>query len=369
MKTSVWKNLLLFLSKISKLDINEELRKENEYLKAEIDIYRKQLEQLGRRPKFTDGMRRRLVEKSLALGRRMRDVVTIVRPDTILRWQRRMIAALYDGSKSVKRGRGRPPMNKQIVEAVIKLATENPCWGYDRITGELKKNGVGLSASSVANILDNHGLHPSGTRRHDGMSWGNFIRTHADLWATDFFTAHVWTSCGLVAYYVLFFIHIRTRRIVIAGATPHPNTEWIAQQERNITGFDGALQSATHLIHDRDGKYPKVFDTILQSAGVKPIRLPSHSPNLNAFAERFVHTIKEECLEKLVLVGERSLFKALHEFETHYMTERPHQGVGNVLIEPEKQIARIPLAQDKILELECRQRLGGLLKSYSRKAA
>ena len=260
-------------------------------------------------------------------------------------------------------------MDGKIVEAVVNMATENPRWGYDRIVGELKKNGVRLSATSVANILDDHGIHPSRTRRHDGMSWADFIRSHADLWATDFFTAHVWTSCGLVAYYVLFFIHVRTRRIFIAGATPHPDTEWIAQQARNVTGFDGALQSATHLIHDRDGKYPKAFDAILQSAGVKPVRLPPHSPNLNAFAERFVHTVKEECLERLVLVGEHSLFKALHEFEAHYMAERPHQGIGNCLVESKAPGAYILLQQDRPLEWECRQRLGGLLKSYSRKAA
>ena len=259
-------------------------------------------------------------------------------------------------------------MDGKIVEAVVKMATENPRWGYDRIVGELKKNGIWLSATSVATILDDHGIHPARTRRHDGMSWADFIRSHADLWATDFFTAHVWTSCGLVAYYVLFFIHVRTRRIFIAGATPHPNAEWVAQQARNITGFDGALHSATHLIHDRDGKYPEVFDAILQSSGVRPIRLPPHSPNLNAFAERFVHTIKEECLERLVLVGEHSLFKALHEFDAHYMTERPHQGIGNRLVEPEGH-AGIPPQQDRPLELNCHRRLGGLLKSYSRMAA
>ena len=252
---------------------------------------------------------------------------------------------------------------------VGKMATENPRWGYDRIVGELKKNGIRLSASSVANILEAHGIHPARMRHHDGMSWSDFIRTHADLWATDFFTAHVWTSCGLVAYYVLFFMHVRTRRIVIADATPHPDTEWVAQQARNVTGFDGALQSATHLVHDRDGKYPKAFNMILQSAGIKPVRLPPHSPNLNAFAERFVHTVKKECLEQLVLVEEHSIFKALHEFEAHYMTERPHQGIGNRLVEPKAPGAYIPSQQDRLLEWECRQRLGGLLKSYSCKTA
>ena len=335
MRQGLWRNVLRFLVKVSHIDLNEELLRENEYLKAEIDVYRKQLEQLGKRPRFTDGMRRRLVGKALALGRRMRDVVTIVRPDTILKWQRRMVAALYDSSGSERRGRGRPAIDGGIVKAVVRMAEENPAWGYDRIVGKLGKNGIVLSATSVACILDKHGIHPVKERRRGGMSWAEFLRTHTNLWATDFLAAHVWTSCGLVAYYILFFIHVRTRRIVIADATPRPNAEWAAQQARNVTGFDGALRDATHLVHDRDSKYPREFDAVLRSAGVRPVRLPPHSPNLNAFAERFVHTLKSECLERLVLVGEKSLLKALREFEAHYLTERPHQGIGNSLVEPD----------------------------------
>ena len=198
MRQGLWRNVLRFLVKVSHIDLNEELLRENEYLKAEIDVYRKQLEQLGKRPRFTDGMRRRLVGKALALGRRMRDVVTIVRPDTILRWQRRMVAALYDSSGSGRRGRGRPAVGEGIVEAVMRMAEENLAWGYDRIVGELGKNGIVLSATSVAGILDKHGIHPVKERRHGGMSWAEFLRTHASLRATDFLAAHVWTSCGLV---------------------------------------------------------------------------------------------------------------------------------------------------------------------------
>ncbi|MBQ7651887.1 MAG: hypothetical protein IJS15_13060 [Victivallales bacterium] len=172
----LWRNVLRFLVKVSHIDLNEELLRENEYLKAEIDVYRKQLEQLGKRPRFTDGMRRRLVGKALVLGRRMRDVVTIVRPDTILRWQRRMVAALYDSSGSGRRGRGRPAIGEGIVEAVVRMAKENPAWGYDRIVGELGKNGIELSATSVAGILDKHGIHPVKKRGRGGMSWAEFLR-------------------------------------------------------------------------------------------------------------------------------------------------------------------------------------------------
>jgi len=140
-------------------------------------------------------------------------------------------------------------------------------------------------------------------------------------------------------------------------------------QARNVTGFDGALRDATHLIHDRDSKYPREFDAVLRSASIRPVRLPPHSPNLNAFAVRFVHTFKSECLERLVLVGEKSLLKALREFEAHYLTERPHQGIGNSLVEPDGKITAAPSEPNAPLEWDCRRRLGGLLKSYSRKAA
>ncbi|MFA6714803.1 MAG: integrase core domain-containing protein [Victivallaceae bacterium] len=189
----------------------------------------------------------------------------------------------------------------------------------------------------------------------------NEVHVHKDvLWATDFFTSEVWTKSGLITYYVLFFVHIATRKIVIGGMTPHPNGEWMAQIARNISGFDGELIDAKYLIHDRDGKYTAQFDAMMKSAGVHPIRLPPRSPNLNAYAERFVLSIKSECLNKIVFAGEKSLRRTVKNYVEYYHAERNHQGMNN----------RIPFPSDEtgsdIGEIKCKKRLGGLLKYYYR---
>lgn len=223
---------------------------------------------------------------------------------------------------------------------------------------------IKISRNTVANILKEKGISPSGDRGYDGMSWNEFIRVHKDvLWATDFFTAEVWTKFELVTYYVLFFINVETRKVFIGGMTPHPNGDWMAQIARNISGFDGELADAKYLIHDRDGKYTMQFDEILESAGVRPIRLPPRSPNLNAYAERFVLSIKSECLNKIIFAGEKSLRRTITSYVEHYHTERNHQGLDNCILFPTDKICT------STGEIKCKERLGGLLKYYYRKAA
>ena len=174
-------------------------------------------------------------------------------------------------------------------------------------------------------------------------------------------------SSGPVVYYILFFINIASRKVYIAGMTPHPNERWMCQVARNVTmADDGFLHGMKYLTLDRDGKYAESFREILKSAGVEPLRLPPKSPNLNAYAERFVRSIKEECLDKLILFGEGSLRRAIDQYLEHYHAERPHQGKGNVILFPTNQ----PTADSsKDTPVQCRQRLGGLLKFYHRKAA
>jgi transposase InsO family protein len=183
--------------------------------------------------------------------------------------------------------------------------------------------------------------------------------------ATDFFTAGVWTLGGLVTYYVLFFIHLGSRKVHVAGVTPHPEQRWMTQVTRNVTMADwGCLQPGHYLIHDRDGKYCPAFQHIIDAAGVTRVPLPPRSPNLNAYAERWVRSVKEECLSHMILFGERALQRALTEYTSHYHAERPHQGKGNVVLTP---------APDHVTKdgtpLRCRERLGGLLKYYDRAAA
>ena len=183
---------------------------------------------------------------------------------------------------------------------------------------------------------------------------------------TDFFTVEVLTLKGLLTYYVLFFLHLESRRICLAGVTRHPDQEWMEQMARNVTMEDaGFLIQKRYLLHDRDSKYCSSFREVIEAGGVKPLTLPPRSPNLNAYAERWVRSVKEECLSKLILFGEGSLKRALHHYELHYHGERNHQGKDNVLLLPSP---TLPLNR-KPRKVRCRERLGGLLKYYEREAA
>ncbi len=182
--------------------------------------------------------------------------------------------------------------------------------------------------------------------------------------ATDFFTTEAWTKNGLVTYFVLFVIDLASRRVEIAGITANPGSAWMKQMARNLTDSeDGFLRGKTYILMDRDTKYTSEFRAILRSSGVKPLRLPARSPNLNAFAERFVRTIKSECVSRMIFFGEAMLRHAVTSFCAHYHGGRNHQGLANRLIEPDDNVGRVAG------EIVCDERLGGLLKYYRREAA
>ena len=246
------------------------------------------------------------------------------------------------------------------------MAKENPGWGYDRIVGAMANLGHRLSDQTVGNILRRHDIPPA-PKRKQTTSWKDFIRAHmAVLAATDFFTVEVLTLRGLMIYYVLFFIHLESRKICLAGVTRHPDQEWMEQMARNVTMEDsGFLIPQRYLLHDRDTKFCSSFREVIEAGGVKPLALPPRSPNLNAYAERWVRSVKEECLSKLILVSEGSLRCALRHFEAHYHEERNHQGKDNRLLFP----LPTPSSFGKRNKVRCRARLGGLLKYYERQAA
>ena len=248
---------------------------------------------------------------------------------------------------------------------VVRLAQENRRWGYDRIVGALQHLGYTISDQTVDNILKRHGI-PTALERKKTTTWKEFIRTHMDvLVATDFFTAEVWTAWGLVTYYVLFFMHLASRKVHIAGITPHPDQRWMMQIARNVTMADwGCLQPGHYLIHDRDNKFCPAFQRIIDHGGVTRVPLPPRSPNLNAYAERWVRSIKEEALSRMILFDERALRHTLSVYTTHYHQERPHQGKGNVVLLPAP--AHVTTREHPI---RCQERLGGLLKYYDRAAA
>jgi transposase len=341
--------------------VDAELLLRNEYLAAENAILHAKL---GGRPKLTDTERIRLAKIGKRLGlNALKDVAAIVKPETILTWYRKLVAAKFDGSKNRGSG-GRPRVDDEVERLVLRMVEENPTWGYDRVSGALANLGHDISDETVANILRRHGIPPSPGRKPD-LPWSEFIAMHQDvISACDFFTAEVFTAGGLVTFYVLFFIQIGSRRVHIAGATPHPNEAWMNQLARNLTmdGW-GFLHGQRHLILDRDSKFCASFRRIICDAGVKLVRLPPMSPNLNAYAERFVRTIKDECLSRLVLFGEAGLRRALAEFVGHYHEERNHQGKDNLLLFP------TPTRSPQVGAVECDERLGGLLKFYRREAA
>ena len=341
--------------------VDQDLLARNEYLAAENRIFKVQL---NGRLKLSNAERSVLGEIGHRLGREvLADVATIARPDTILGWYRKLVARKFDGSKA-RRGTGRPRIKREVEELIIRMASENLDWGYDRIAGALANLGYEISDQTVGNVLRRHGLPPAPKRKRT-TTWAAFIRTHLALLAgTDFFTAEVLTLRGLVTYYVLFFIHLESRRVNIAGITVHPDELWMKQIARNATMEGcGVLRDCRHLLHDRDTKFTRSFHAIIASGRIKPLALPARSPNLNAYAERWIRSVKEECLSKVILFGERSLRRALSNYVDHFHAERNHQGKGNVLL--------FPRVTDRQREepMRCRARLGGLLRYYHREAA
>jgi transposase InsO family protein len=331
-----------------------------EYLHAENRVLREQLG--GGRLLFTDGQRRRLALRAKAIGRKgLFELGTLVAPDTLLRWYRRLIAKKYDGSRT--RGPGRPKTAAEIERLILRMARDNPRWGYTRIRGALRNLGHEIGRNTIKRILAENGFDPAPLRKQP-MSWETFLKAHwGAIAATDFFSVEVLTRTGLVRYFVLFIIDLRSRRVEIAGIARRPDGEWMKQIARNLTDAeDGFLNGARYLIHDRDPLFTDAFRALLELSDVKTVKLPARSPDLNAYAERFVLSIRSECLDQIIPLGERHLRKAVREYTEHYHAERNHQGRGNELIET-------PCEEPNMDgTVECQERLGGVLKYYRRAA-
>jgi putative transposase len=286
------------------------------YLMEENRVLR---EQIGnRRIRFNDDQRRRLAAKAKKIARKiLGEVATIVTPETLLAWHRRLIAKKYDGSAN--RAPGRPRTAAEIVALVTRMAEENRSWGYRRIQGALSNLGHLLAFKTIANILKEHGIEPAPERSRK-TTWKEFITRHWDqIVASDFFSIEVWTAKGLQRYLVLFFMELCTRRVEIAGVATNANGLWMTQIARNLTdAVDGFFKGKRYLIHDRDPLYTQEFVAMLTGVGIESVKLPPRSPNLNAYAERFVRSIKEECLEQMIVFGEDSLRNSIHSFVEHY---------------------------------------------------
>jgi len=254
-------------------------------------------------------------------------------------------------------------LDAKLEKLVIKLIQENPTWGSNRIVGALANLGFVLSDSTVDNIRPRNGFAPA-LVRGKFTSWRRFLQAHwQTLLAADFFTREVLSWHGLITFYTFFVIDLSSRSVRVCGTTVSPNAEWMKQAARQLVdAVDGFALGKTHLIIDRDTKYCEGFCEVLESAGVKIVLCPPRVPQCNAYAERFVRSIKGECLSRLICLSEGHLRKAISIFLSHYRSRRNHQGIGNKLIEP-------PASLPEVGRIHCQKELGGMLNYYFREAA
>jgi transposase InsO family protein len=253
---------------------------------------------------------------------------------------------------------------QEISELIVRMAQDHPRWGYTRIQGALSNLSHKVARGTIANVLKRNGIEPS-PKRSQRTPWSTFLKAHWKvLAASDFLTVEVWTGSGLVTHYLLFVINLADRAVEIAGITTRPDETWMLQVGRNLTdGQAGALPAKQYLLIERDTKYSELFRRLIRDAGPNVIRLPPMSPNLNAYAERFVRSIKDECLNRMVFIGQASLRRAVAEYMDHYHGERNHQGLENRLIRTPAVVA----ANDGAIYRHAR--LGGILSFYYLKAA
>ena len=353
-----WQLLLLILAGW----VNRQQQQVIEYLRTENRVLK---EKLGKsRILLDDDQRRRLAVKGKVLGCKvLEEIGTLMTPDTILRWHRLLVARKWNYADRREKV-GRPAVSRELIALVLRMVRDNPSWGYDRVQGALANLGHRIAPSTVANILREHGIEPAPERKRQ-TTWQTFLKAHWDcLGAIDFTTIEVWTKGGLATFYLLFVMRIASRRVHFAGCTVNPTTSWMRQIGRNLTDpFDGFLLDVRYLLMDRDGKYGSEFRGMLNEAGVNCVKLPPRSPNLTPHIERFMRSIKAECLERMIFFGEPSLRRAVDAFCAHYHRERNHQGLRNQLIEPGEEVGR------REGDVVCRVRLGGLLRYYYRRAA
>ena len=332
------------------------------YLKVENRILREKLGQ--KRIILSVAQKRRLAVAAARLPRqKLREVGTLFSPDTLLKWHRWLIARKYDGSGAKKPGPA-PTKQRMIRDMVLRMAEENPDWGYGRMYGELKKLGYKVHWQTVRRVMLDHGLLDD-PDKPPKTSWKTFLQSHWEsIAACDFFTVEAWTKAGLTRFLVFFVIDISTRKVEIVGIHHTPDEPKMLQWARNLTDAeDGFLKDKRVLIHDREPLFTKKFRDTLKAAGVRCLKMPKQSPNLNAYAESWIRNLKRECLNKMIFFGERHVRYVVEQYVEHHNKERPHKGLDYCRpIEPD-----VPPPRHG--PVRCHERLGGLLKSYYREAA
>jgi putative transposase len=300
-------------------------------------------------------------------GKRLDEAFLLFKPDTVLKWHRQLVRRKWTFRREPRTGRS--PLQAELEQLIVRLATENPRWGYSKIQGELLKLGFNVSRSSVRNVLKRRHIPRSPQRSKNSSTWRSFLGHYAgQMLACDFFTVE---TVRLQTLYVLFFIQLKSRRVHLAGCTAHPTSEWVTQQAGNLAwdlhdiwdsqDIQERELPVRFLIHDRDAKFTSSFNTVLVSEGIEIIRTPYRAPTANAFAERWVRTVREECIDQLLIIGEAHLRRVLVQYVEYYNRSRPHQGIGQGM--------PIPLSEKRMATGEpvhCRDVLGGIIHDYYR---
>ena len=303
------------------------------------------------RPRLTHADRALLAALSRAMPRTAWTNLA-VKPDTLLRWHRQLVTRRWTYAHQKP---GRPPLERSLRELIVRLARENPHWGYKRIVGELKGLGISVSATSVRKVLLEAGVQPAPERMR--LSWRSFLRAQAaSVLACDFLTVE---TAFLHRIYVLFFISLATRRIEYVACTSNPDGRWVAQQARNLVMQFGDEQPFRFLIHDRDAKFSHAFAEVFRSEGIKVIRMPIQAPNANAYAERWIRTLRADCLDRILILGHRHLEHVLRIYRRHYNEHRPHRALR--LQPPDGRDPRPLHATDRLRRHDL---LGGLIHEY-----
>jgi hypothetical protein len=358
MKQKLWLTIITYLSYC----IDKELYKAIGYLREQVRVLIEQQEKQNKRIRLTNSQRMRVAAKAKRLSRKMLEQCTVLfTPDTILGWFRKLIAEKYDGSENRTKV-GRPRITEEIVNLVIKFKEENPRWGYQKITDQIVYLGYKISKSTIKNILIENGYDPEPDLTVKS-SWHEFIKSHWEvLTACDFFTIELLVGRKLIRCTVFFVMELCTRKVFFAPIKLQPDGEYMNLVARILTDYeDGFLKNKSYLIHDRDPLYTKEFHEILISTGIESVKLPPRSPDLNPYAERFVKSVKYECLNHMILSSVKQLEYVLKNYSEYYHHERIHQSLSRI-IEPIHKT-------DDNAEIVCLERLGGLLKSYHRLAA
>ena len=298
----------------------------------------------------------RLQRQTQRWQERLRDTVLLVQPETVLKWHRELVCRKWTFRRP-NHG-GRPKLDSEIEALIVQIARENPRMGYDKIQGELLKLGVVVDPTTVKNVVRRHRLLPAPQRGRS--SWRTFLNHYRQqMLACDFFTVE---TLHLQTLYVLFFIELGSRRVHLAGCTTHPDTVWVTQQARQLVWqLDESSIPMCFLIHDRDSKFTTGFDQVFVSEGIDIVRTPFRAPRANAVAERWVRSVRQECLDHLLILNQRHLIRVLKEYIDYYNVSRPHQGLD--------QQVPIPRPRSPQGVIRCRDVLGGVLHDYYRDAA